>query len=120
MKTNSFIFLSLFLNILLISSCKTDDPAGVYAGWNQQNKSYFNNMKDSTGYLLYTIPAERGGSQFYYKVTVAGNQDSISPQDNDYVKVNYRGKLINGNVFDENYTGLVPTNDSTANRGTFW
>jgi len=114
MKPNQLIFLSLFLSLFLITSCKTEDPAGVYAAWKQQNDSYFSNMKDSSGYVLYNIPEYEGGGSFYYKITTPGDQGSVSPLYNSQVKVNYRGKLINQLVFDQTYTGLIPPMDSIS------
>lgn len=120
MKPNQLIYLSLFLSLFLIPSCKTEDPAGVYADWKLQNDNYFTNMKDSTGYVLYNIPENRGGGSFYYKTTTPGDQGSVSPLIDDIVVVHYRGKMINGTVFDQTYTGAVPANDSTATPGTFY
>jgi len=120
MKPNKLIFLSLSLCLLLIPSCKTNDPAGTYAAWKLQNESYFSNMKDSTGYVLYNIPENQGGGSYYYKITTPGNQASVSPLYNNQVKVNYRGKLINQVVFDQTYSGLMPPMDSISTPGVFY
>lgn len=41
----------------------------------------------------------------YMKILEVGEVDGISPLFTDTVSVYYRGKLINGTVFDQNYTG---------------
>ncbi|MDP4240707.1 MAG: FKBP-type peptidyl-prolyl cis-trans isomerase [Bacteroidota bacterium] len=115
-----FSILSLMAFLVFMTSCSIPDTGMSISDWKIKNDSYFAGMKDSTGYTLYTIPASRGGSNFYYKITVPGNQASVSPVSTDQVVVNYRGKLINGNVFDQTYTGAVPPNDSTATPGTFY
>jgi len=114
MKRITFSILSLTAVLVLITSCSSNDPAGAYADWKIKNDTYFTNYKDSTGYVLYTIPASSGGGSFYYKVTVAGAPNSVSPTVDDQVSVNYRGKMINGVVFDQTYAGKILQVDTTA------
>ena len=58
-----------FLFLILTFSCKSsNDPEVVYADWNLKNKQYFNQMKDSTDYVLYNTPSTLGGYSFYYKI----------------------------------------------------
>jgi len=109
MKSNKFSILSFVLFILLITSCTTNDPFKELEAWKNKNDAYFTNMKDSTGYTLYTIPASSGGGSYYYKITTAGEQNSISPLSTQKVKVNYRGMLVTGEVFDQSYTTALPT-----------
>lgn len=118
MKNNYLIIFSLSLFVLFISSCN-NDPANVYATWKSQNDNYFTNMKDSTGYILYTIPVTFGGGSYYYKITTQGNENDGNPLVTDNVTVNYRGSLINGTVFDQTYTGSNPVNDKAATPRTF-
>ena len=121
MKRIKLILLALPVFVLLFSGCNKDDTATKYAAWKVKNDTYFTSMKDSTSYTLYTIPAERGGGSFYYKVTQAGGQtDSVSPQYYDFVVVNYRGKLIDGTVFDQTFTGNIIPPDSTATSAGFY
>jgi len=121
MKIKKSIILFFPLLTVLITSCNTKsiDPAEYYAEWKAQNESYFVNMKDSVGYVLYTIPANQGGSSYYYKITSPGDQNSGSPKLTDNVKVNYRGKIINGSIFDQTYKGVGIPVDSTATPRTF-
>ena len=66
-------------------------------------------MKDSADYVFYSFPLARGGKTFYYKISTEGNQNSGSPISSDSVKVNFRGRMINGSVFDQTYTGSLPS-----------
>lgn len=45
----------------------------------------------------------------YMKILEVGEINGISPLFTDTVSVYYRGKLINGTVFDENYVGTLNT-----------
>lgn len=115
MKRIKLILLALPVFVLLFTSCNKNDAIGQYADWKVKNDNYFTSMKDSTAYTLYTIPENRGGGSFYYKVTQAGQTDSISPQYYDFVVVNYRGKLIDGTVFDQTYSGnIIPSATSAG------
>jgi len=114
MKRITFSILSLTAVLVLITSCSSNDPAGTYADWKIKNDTYFTNYKDSTGYVLYTIPASSGGGSFYYKVSVAGDPGSVSPTVDEQVLVNYRGKMISGVVFDQTYQGKILQGDTTA------
>jgi len=116
MKRFKISFLSLLGCLLLITSCQKDNSIWQYEGWKNTNDKYFAAMKDSTDYTLYTIPANRGGGSYYYKVTVKGDSTSASPLYTDEVKVQYRGKLVNGTVFDQSYTGLTPPTDIATAR----
>jgi len=120
MKSNKLIFFSVSLFFILTTSCnpKLNDPIDI-AGWKTQNDTYFINMKDSVGYVLYTIPEDQGGSCFYYKITTPGEEDGGSPLNTDMVTVNYRGALITKSVFDQTYTGNNPVIDKSATPATF-
>ena len=120
MKRITFNILSLTAVLVLITSCSSNDPAGAYADWKIKNDTYFTNYKDSTGYVLYTIPASSGGGSFYYKVSVAGDPNSVSPSVDEQVLVNYRGKMINGVVFDQTYQGKILQGDTTAAPRVFY
>ena len=114
MKRITFSILTLTAFLVLITSCSKYDPAEAFAAWKTKNETYFTNYKDSAGYVLYAIPASSGGGSFYYKVTVAGDPASVSPTVNEQVSVNYRGKMINGVVFDQTYQGKILQGDTTA------
>jgi hypothetical protein len=114
MKSIKLGILSVCFFVMLLTSCNLFDPNGAIDDWKKKNESYFTDMKDSAGYVLDTIPASNGGGSYYYKVTAPGDPNSTSPAITDMVLVNYRGKLVNGFVFDETYTGNVIPTDSTT------
>ena len=114
MKRITFSILSLTAFLVLITSCSKYDPAEAFVAWKTKNDTYFTNYKDSADYVLYAIPASSGGGSFYYKVTVAGDPNNASPTVDDQVLVNYRGKMINGIVFDQTYEGKILQGDTTA------
>ena len=118
MKTRQFNILSLCFFCIVLSSCSVSDFNDELAKWKTNNESYFTNMKDSTAYTLFTIPAGSGGGSYYYKITTPGIENSISPVSGDQVVVNYRGQLVNGYVFDQTFTRAVI--DSTATPRTFY
>ena len=118
MKSIKFSILSLGFLCILITSCSTNDYNNDLTDWKNKNDSYFTNMKDSTAYTLFTIPAGSGGGNYYYKITTPGDVNSTSPVPGDQVKVNYRGKLVSGYVFDQTFSTAVI--DSTAAPRTFY
>jgi len=120
MKSKKLIILSVSLFLILTSSCiSTPNDSIDIAKWKIQNDTYFSDMLDSTGYVLYNIPEDMGGNSFYYKITTPGDQEGGSPQSTDRVTVNYRGKLISGYIFDQTYIGFSPLNDSSARPAIF-
>ena len=118
MKSIKISILSLALLCLVFTSCNVSDLDKQLAEWKTVNESYFTNMKDSTTYTHYTIPDINGGGSYYYKITTTGIDSSVSPVIGDQVTVNYRGKLVNGSVFDQTFTKAVI--DSTATPRTFY
>jgi len=115
MKNNKLTILIISLFLILAYSCnKADDTAEIIAKWKTQNETYFANMKDSAGYVLYNIPTAPAGYSCYYKITTQGDQNSGSPLSTDSVYVNYRGKTIDGVVFDQTYSGKTLVGDITA------
>jgi FKBP-type peptidyl-prolyl cis-trans isomerase len=105
----------LFLVIVLLNfSCNNDDYTKQLEKWKTDNDSYFNNMKDSTNFQQYDLPVENGGGMYYYRIIKQGDITASSPALQDVVKVNYKGMLINGTVFDGTYSGANPLTDSAA------
>lgn len=118
MKSIKISILSLGFLCVIFTSCNVADFNNDLADWKTKNENYFTNMKDSTAYTFYTIPAVNGGGSYYYKITTPGIENSISPVLGDQVMVNYRGKMSNGTVFDQTYAKSVI--DSTATPRTFY
>lgn len=104
---------------LLLTSCLTvGDPVEAYAKWKTENENFVAAIKDSAGYVAYQIPAKRGGGIIYSKIQKEG-ASALNPALTDIVNVNYRGRLINGKVFDETYESANPTTDTTAVPASF-
>ncbi|HEY6913768.1 MAG TPA: FKBP-type peptidyl-prolyl cis-trans isomerase [Paludibacter sp.] len=120
MTSNKLIISILVLFVFIASSCSKDDPTESIVKWKSDNDSYFANMKDSTGYIKDTVATSIGNLFYYYKITTPGDQSSTNPTYSSYVKVNYKGSLITGSIFDETYTGSNPENDSTAKPANFY
>jgi hypothetical protein len=114
MKSNKLLILIISIFLILAYSCSKDDTAEIVTKWKTQNETYFSNMKDSIGYVLYEIPSTSAGYSYYYKITTPGDQSSVSPLSTDSVYVNYRGRTISGAVFDQTYTGKTPVGDANA------
>ena len=75
MKSKRFWLLPAAAFVLFLSSCSKTPENGtnVYLQWKLLNDSSFIKMKDSTAYKHYIIPAEKGGSSFYYKINTPGD-----------------------------------------------
>jgi len=119
MKTNKFNLLALSLFLLLAASCSTSVNEPVTTQYQLDNQNYVNNMKDSAGFVRDTLPTNIGNIYYFHKITTPGNPDSGSPVSGDSVKVNYRGRLIDGTVFDQTYSGTTPIGNATATPATF-
>ncbi len=120
MKLNSLLLLPLLLFAFFATSClDTQTTAEQYADWKTKNEAYFNSYNDSVGYNKLTIPANRGGGIVLYKVLKEGDATSGSPMYNDTVIVHYRGKLIDGTIFDESYEGDTAVWDNNENPRSF-
>lgn len=114
---NKYFILVLFVIGLLAVSCNSTDPADVYAQWKSDNEKYLISMKDSAGYIRDTVPTNIGNLYYYYKIITPAISGG-SPAYTDNAKVNYKGSLITGKVFDSTFKGNAP--DSTSTPRTFY
>jgi FKBP-type peptidyl-prolyl cis-trans isomerase len=105
--------------IVLFSTSCFDDQTKELEEWKKLNETYYNNMKDSTGFNLYQIPLEYGGGSFYYKTIKAGDENASKPWLSDTVKVNYKGMLVDGTIFDSTYNGTNPISNPSAKPARF-
>ncbi|MGL5937379.1 MAG: FKBP-type peptidyl-prolyl cis-trans isomerase [Phocaeicola sp.] len=106
---------------LLIASC-SESSVDPYDNWDARNKVYIDsiaavanaNLGDEVGQWKkirsYKLPdlniGEVGATDeyVYCQIKSVGN-GTVRPISTDSVLVNYRGRLINKKVFDQNYTG---------------
>lgn len=98
MKLNSRIPLIILVLIIGFSACKKDN----YMDWKIINQQWLDNLKeanktDSTFHVT--------SSGLCYKVIYEGWKYNSKPNINSIVRVNYKGSLIDGSVFDSVATG---------------
>ncbi|MGL5273709.1 MAG: FKBP-type peptidyl-prolyl cis-trans isomerase [Phocaeicola sp.] len=111
------------LPILLASCSETDTTVDSYANWDVRNQEYIDsiakvakaNLGDAVGQWKVirsykpVLPElgdeDENVNTFVYCKVLAVGTGEVSPLFKDTVAVNYRGKLIDGTVFDQNYTG---------------
>lgn len=111
-----------------LSSCAEDTPtADPYENWQARNEHYIDSIAtvattNASGnwerILNYKIQESTGGTNLggydvdqyvYMKILEPAVADGIAPLFTDSVSVYYRGELINGEVFDESYSGELNT-----------
>lgn len=115
----TFVLFQIFFIAFTSCNLTPEDPLKDYSEWKIQNDKYFSSMKDSVDYTSYIVP-DSGGLGYYYKIIIPGDQNSISPVYNSYVKVNYRGGFIDGKVFEQTYKTSSTSIDGTANSQQFY
>ena len=106
--------------LLAFASCSETDDAVVYDTWAIENQVYLNEIAAearenvSGDWRIFLANGLDGNKEWpvdyyvYCKVKKSGTEPG-SPFYNDVVLVNYSGALMNGNIFDNTYTGeLVP------------
>lgn len=143
MKKNIFLLIAAFTILSLgFTSCAEDTEAvDPYADWQGRNEHYLDSIVDVArtnadgsweiyrNYKVQTDNSTAGGGidgtsitnpyetpadetdSVYVRVIKAG--DGITPLYTDSVTVYYRGSLINGTVFDQNFQGELDTDVHT-------
>lgn len=131
MNKNLFWLIALLFTLSFgFMSCAEDttveDP---YANWEDRNVRYLDSIADVARanvdgkweiYRNYKFANESTtpgvweespsvNDSVYMKILEVGEINGISPLFTDTVSVYYRGKLINGTVFDQNYSGDLDT-----------
>lgn len=131
MNKNLFWLIALLFTLSFgFMSCAEDttveDP---YANWEDRNVRYLDSIADVARanvdgkweiYRNYKFANESTtpgvweespsvNDSVYMKILEVGEINGISPLFTDTVSVYYRGKLINGTVFDQNYSGDLNT-----------
>lgn len=114
----------MFVLPLLLASCgETDSSVDPYENWDVRNQEYIDSIAtvaktnggDEVGewkvirsYKLPPLEMNEVGhvNDYVYCKIVTVGQGSVTPKFTDNVATNYRGKLINGTVFDQNYKGV--------------
>lgn len=117
-KTRIFFLSLLSCCLMAMISCNDDveDTVTEYLEWNNQNVAYFEAAKletDEEGNRVYQVISPNWDPSscvlmHYYK----RGTGTVSPYSTSFVKVCYKGQLIDGTVFDDIYQS--PDNPMTA------
>jgi FKBP-type peptidyl-prolyl cis-trans isomerase FklB len=103
----------LFLMILSFTSCNETTAVSPYDNWQPRNQAFLDSLQNvidsKTNPNLFVITPMSNSTLKIYAEKVAGFVGQGNPPlDTDTVQVYYRGKLINGEVFDKNFAGAAP------------
>lgn len=122
-KSLYFIVSSLFLALFVLTACDETTEEYRFANWQSRNQLYLDSIvkvaqTNASGewkiLKSYTLPADNPNgiiektdplNYIYVKVLEKGNGEQAFYQDT--VRVHYRGKLINEDVFDQSYKGTL-------------
>lgn len=120
MEKSRIIFLSMLVGLSLVGvvSCDSDteDTVTQYLEWNNENVAYFDAARaelDEEGNLKYEVVKPNWDTtscilMHYY----TRGEGVVSPYYTSFVKVCYRGEMIDGTVFDS--THVSPSNPMEA------
>lgn len=124
MNKNCYLFIGVMISFLLLfASCEETDGVSEYDNWQFRNESYIDsiakvaaaNPTEWTRYKPWYLSADNENSleetpadEYIYVQVLREGEGTYSPLTTDYVSVNYRGRLINGVVFDESYSTEEP------------
>lgn len=117
-KARNFFLSLLSCCLLAMTACNDDveDTVSQYLDWNNENVAYFEAAKletDADGKRVYDVVSPNWDPSscvliHYYK----RGTGTVSPYYTSFVKVCYKGQLIDGTVFDATYQS--PSNPMTA------
>lgn len=107
-------FLILLITSAIISSCSDDNEIVIDQAWKAENEAAFE-KKANEGYTK--LVSETKNGYIYYKSLKQGT--GATPTFTSKVKVNYKGSLIDGTVFDATpgYSTPYPEDDEPSE---FW
>lgn len=134
MKRNVYSAIaSLFGLLFVLAACNETSEEYRYENWEERNRSYIDSIasvaqQNTSGEWKIlkscTLPPDNPYdisfsfeplNYIYAKVLEdAGTGDA--PLYNDTVRVHYRGKLINGDVFDQSYKGTLNLNTAVPSK----
>lgn len=123
-KSFYLIVSALFGALFFLVSCSETNEEDRFVNWQARNQHYLDSIvnlaqKNASGEWMilksYTLPPDNPNDinlstdpleYIYVKVLERGNGVDKAMY-NDTVRVHYRGKLINGDVFDQSYKGTL-------------
>jgi len=123
-KSFYFVISALFCILFVLVSCSETNEEDRFVNWQARNQHYLDSIvnlaqKNVSGewkiLKSYTLPSDNPNDinhainpldYIYVKVLEEGNGVGETMYE-DTVRVHYRGKLINGDVFDQSYKGTL-------------
>lgn len=116
-----FFLLPLLLLAVLFASCEETTETSKFDNWRARNDAFMDSL-----YQVYTTKPDHGGLDsihlisapgqfiFYKKLTpvTPNGQEPVygdSPLYTESVSTYYRGSYINGEMFNQNFTGVNPS-----------
>jgi FKBP-type peptidyl-prolyl cis-trans isomerase FklB len=100
--------LPVILFALSFAACDESEEVNKYANWQERNEAFIDSLAQVNG--LSKVEDERyKGSYIYYKKKETGPTDVLPPFYTSKVTMFYRGMYINGDVFDQNFSGDAPS-----------
>lgn len=114
MNKKIFLLPALLLMLFAFFSCNETNGVDEYANWQNRNQTFIDSLQNvidtKSNPNLFVVPLMSTTKYKIYVEKVAGyNEIGSRPLDTDTVQVYYRGKLINGEVFDQCFTGVNPS-----------
>jgi len=107
-----------FLSLLLsLASCdQSTSVVNTYDNWEARNQTVLDSLQSvidskSNPNLFVVTPMSNTKLKIYAEKVTGYDATGDRPLDSDTVQVYYRGKLINGEVFDQNFSGINPNVD---------
>jgi FKBP-type peptidyl-prolyl cis-trans isomerase FklB len=106
----------VLLSLLVFSSCGQTSEVSQYDNWQPRNQAVLDSLQkvvdsNSNPNLSVITPMSNKKLKIYAEKVTGYAATGGRPLDTDTVKVYYRGKLINGEVFDQNFDGVNPDYD---------
>ncbi len=110
------VLMTIVLGAFVSCNSDTEDTVTQYLEWNNENVAYFNAAKtavDEDGNRIYEVVKPNWDTtscilMHYY----TRGEGTVSPYYTSFVKVCYRGEMIDGVVFDSSH--VSPSNPMTA------
>jgi len=103
----------LFLMLLSFTSCSETSEISQYDNWQPRNQAFLDSLQSvidskSNPNLFVITPMSSSKVKIYAEKVDGYVGEGNFPLDTDTAQVYYRGKLINGEVFDDNFEGESP------------
>lgn len=118
-KNILWVIVLLIVTSLSFTACsENDDSVDIYANWDARNQNFIDSIASEAKakpnewkvILSYKLNPDLGttfsNNDYVYCKIIRSATNIDIPNFTDIVSVNYRGSLINGEVFDQNYTGV--------------